>query len=73
LREVAENVCVYFPHDDAESMAQSIVGLIDDVEYRRQLKYRGVQRAAMFTWGKAAQLILEVLEAAAGVAGSGRQ
>ena len=69
LREVADEVCVYFPHDDAENMAQSILGLIDDVEYRRQLKYRGVQRAALFTWGQAAQLIMAVLERVAGEAG----
>jgi glycosyltransferase involved in cell wall biosynthesis len=70
LREVAEDVCVYFPHDDAETMAQTVLGLIDDVEYRRQLKYRGVQRATQFTWAKASQLILEVLQRVGGRAES---
>ena len=62
LREVADNAAVYFAHDDPPSMGQAIAGLIDDVEYRRQLKYRGVARAALFTWPKAAELILQLLE-----------
>ena len=65
LREVADTSAVYFTHDDSENMAQTIVGLIDDVEYRRQLKYRGVQRAAQFTWAKAAGQVLDVIERAA--------
>lgn len=65
LREVADDAAVYFPHDDPGSMGQAILGLIDDVEYRRQLKYKGVARAANFTWASAAELILETLLRAA--------
>ena len=36
LREVAEDAAVYFAHDDAEFMGQSISGLLEDAEYRRQ-------------------------------------
>jgi glycosyltransferase involved in cell wall biosynthesis len=61
LREVADNAAVYFPHDDPETMGQTMLGLIEDVEYRRQLKYRGLARAGLFTWGTAAELILSVL------------
>jgi glycosyltransferase involved in cell wall biosynthesis len=64
LREVAADAAVYFPHDDAEAMGQAIVGLLEDAEYRRQLKYRGMQRAKLFTWETAAQLTLESLETA---------
>jgi glycosyltransferase involved in cell wall biosynthesis len=64
LREVAEDAAVYFPHDDAEAMGQAIAGLLEDAEYRRQLKYRGVYRAHLFTWQTAAQLTLATLEAA---------
>jgi glycosyltransferase involved in cell wall biosynthesis len=64
LREVAADAAVYFPHDDAGAMGQAIAGLLEDAEYRRQLKYRGMQRAALFTWGAAAQLTLESLQAA---------
>ena len=64
LREVAADAAVYFPHDDAESMGQAIAGLLEDAEYRRQLKYRGIQRAKLFTWETAAQLTLASLAAA---------
>lgn len=62
LREVADESVVYFPHDDAEVMGQSIAGLIDDVEYRRQLRYRGLTRGQRFTWERASQMILAILE-----------
>jgi glycosyltransferase involved in cell wall biosynthesis len=64
LREVAGDAAVYFPHDDAQAMGQAIIGLLEDVEYRRQLKYRGMQRAGLFTWETAAQLTLESLDKA---------
>ncbi|MCL2645516.1 MAG: glycosyltransferase family 4 protein [Phycisphaerales bacterium] len=65
LREVAGEAAVYFPHDDAEAMGQAIEGLLEDAEYRRQLKYRGLHRASLFTWTTAAQLTLESLTRAA--------
>jgi glycosyltransferase involved in cell wall biosynthesis len=64
LREVAADAAVYFPHDDAEVMGQTIAGLLEDAEYRRQLKYRGLHRASLFTWATAADLTLESLAAA---------
>jgi glycosyltransferase involved in cell wall biosynthesis len=63
LREVAEDAAVYFPHDDADAMSEAILGLLEDAEYRRQLKYRGIHRAALFTWAAAAKLTLDTLEA----------
>jgi glycosyltransferase involved in cell wall biosynthesis len=62
LREVADETVIYFPHDDAEMMGQSLAGLIDDVEYRRQLRYRGLARAKLFTWERSAELIMGILE-----------
>jgi len=62
LREVADDSAVYFPHDDPETMGQSIAGLVEDAEYRRQLRYRGLARAARFTWERSAEMILAVLE-----------
>jgi glycosyltransferase involved in cell wall biosynthesis len=64
LREVAADAAVYFPHDDAQAMGQVIIGLLEDAEYRRQLKYRGIYRAGLFTWDTAAQLTLTSLAAA---------
>jgi len=62
LREVADDAALYFPHDDAATMGESLLGLLEDVEYRRQLKYRGLGRAMLFTWETAARQILKVLE-----------
>jgi glycosyltransferase involved in cell wall biosynthesis len=64
LREVAAECAVYFPHDDAQAMGQAIAGLLGDAEYRRQLKYRGIERAKLFTWATGAQLTLASLAAA---------
>jgi glycosyltransferase involved in cell wall biosynthesis len=64
LREVAAECAVYFPHDDSVAMGQAITGLLGDAEYRRQLKYRGIQRAKLFTWETGAQLTLASLAAA---------
>ena len=64
LREVAEDAAVYFPHDDAETMGQAIAGLLEDAEYRRQLKYRGIYRASLFTWDTAGELTLASLATA---------
>lgn len=69
LREVADDAAVYFPHDDAAAMGEAIAGLLDDAEYRRQLKYRGIHRASLFTWDTAAQLTLASLALACGEAG----
>lgn len=62
LREVAQEAAVYFPHDDPQAMGESLVGLLEDVEYRRQLKYWGLQRASNYTWPAAARAILSLLE-----------
>jgi glycosyltransferase involved in cell wall biosynthesis len=64
LREVAEDAAVYFPHDDPPAMGEAIAGLLEDAEYRRQLKYRGIYRASLFTWKAAAQLTLDSLTTA---------
>ena len=62
LREVAADAAVYFAHDDPDAMAQAIIGLLEDAEYRRQLKYRGLRRAQLFTWKTAADLTLQTLQ-----------
>jgi len=66
LREVAADSAVYFAHDDPEAMGHAIAGLLEDAEYRRQLKYRGIRRSTLFTWETAAQLTLTSLSAAVG-------
>ncbi|HTV47258.1 MAG TPA: glycosyltransferase family 1 protein [Phycisphaerae bacterium] len=65
LREVADEAVVYFTHDDPESIAGTLLELIEDPEYRRQLRLAGLQRADHFKWSTAAQHLLEVLETVA--------
>jgi len=62
LREVADQAVAYFTHDDPESIAGSLLELIEDPEYRRQLRLLGLDRAEHFKWSTAAQKLLEVLE-----------
>lgn len=61
LREVAADAAVYFVHDDTTSIGQTLLGVIEDGEYRRQLRYRGIQRAKQFTWSATAAQLLDVL------------
>lgn len=65
LKEVAADAAVYFAHDDSDAICDALLALVEDVEYRRQLKYRGIARAQLFTWPMAGKLILSVLEGAA--------
>lgn len=65
LKEVASDAAVYFAHDDSDAICETLLALVQDVEYRRQLKYRGLARAQLFTWPMAGKLILNVLEGAA--------
>lgn len=65
LKEVAGDAAVYFAHDDSDAICEALLALAQDVEYRRQLKYRGLARAQLFTWPMAGKLILNVLEGAA--------
>jgi glycosyltransferase involved in cell wall biosynthesis len=62
LREVADQAVLYFAHDDPESIAGALLELIEDPEYRRQLRLLGLQRTEHFKWSTAAQKLLEVLE-----------
>ncbi len=65
LKEVAGDAAVYFAHDNPDAIHQALMMLVHDIEYRRQLKYRGISRAQLFTWPMAGKLILNVLERAA--------
>lgn len=62
LRELAGDAVLYFSHDEVESMTQAISSLADDPEFRRQLRQRGVQRSAEFTWEHSARQLLTILE-----------
>lgn len=61
LREVAGKAVMFFAHDDPDSIYHTLISLLADSEYRRQLGQRGILQAAGFTWSAAADQLLEIL------------
>ncbi len=62
LRELAGDAVLYFSHDEEDSMAEAISSLVDDPEFRRQLRQRGLQRSSEFTWEHSGRQLLTILE-----------
>jgi len=58
LPEVAGDAAVLFDPLDAEAMARAIGTVLNDAGLRADLKRRGVERAALFSWEQAAQATL---------------
>ncbi|MGC8625246.1 MAG: glycosyltransferase family 4 protein, partial [Phycisphaerae bacterium] len=65
LRELAGDAVLYFAHDEVKSMTEAISSLVDDPEFRRQLRQRGIQRSAEFTWEHSAAQLLAILQTTA--------
>jgi glycosyltransferase involved in cell wall biosynthesis len=66
LPEVAGDAALLFDPEDVGAMAAAIERLLADPAERERLAARAVERAATFTWGRAADAHLEAYEAAAG-------
>ncbi len=62
LRELAGDAALYFSHDETPSMADAMNSLVDDPEFRRQLRQKGLQRSTQFTWEHSARALLTILE-----------
>ncbi len=62
LEALAGNSVVYFAHDDAAMISASILALAQDPEYRRQLRTRALARAALYSWARSAQTLMEIFE-----------
>jgi glycosyltransferase involved in cell wall biosynthesis len=60
MPEVADAAAVLFDPTSIEEMARAIRDVLLDPELRGRLKRLGVQRAAMFTWERAARRTLDV-------------
>ncbi|WP_457330915.1 glycosyltransferase family 4 protein [Rhizobacter sp. P5_C2] len=73
IPEVCGDAAVYFDPTSITDMAGAIARVVDDAGLRADLRRRGAQRFAIFTWDAAAQLLLQHLEHAglAGLAGRG--
>ncbi|MCX7591951.1 MAG: glycosyltransferase family 4 protein [Kiritimatiellae bacterium] len=62
LREVAGDAALFVNPDDVEGLARAIQRVIIDPELARCLSEKGVQRAMLFSWEKAAREMLKVYE-----------
>jgi len=60
LPEVAEGASVMVDPDDVEEMAGALEQAVSDQALRQQLIEKGLQRAAEYTWARAARSLLEV-------------
>ncbi|MEO8024943.1 MAG: glycosyltransferase family 1 protein [Bryobacteraceae bacterium] len=64
LKEVAADCAVYFPPEDDELMLDALERIVFDEPERARLAREGPDRAASFTWDRAARETLAVLERA---------
>jgi len=60
LVEIAGAAASFFDPTDAIDLAKTILALLEDENARNQLSLAGQNRAAEFTWQKAAQATLDV-------------
>jgi glycosyltransferase involved in cell wall biosynthesis len=60
LPEVAEGAAVLVDPDDVEELAGALEQTLTDPEMRAQLQAKGQQRAAEYTWERAAERLLDV-------------
>ena len=69
LPEVAGEGALFVEAEDAKGIAQAIRHITSEDELRRALVEKGFENARRFTWQRAAEQVLDVLEAAGGHAG----
>ncbi len=55
LREVAGDAALYAPPDRPDLWAERIGDLLADAGLRQELRLRGIERARLFDWGRAAE------------------
>jgi len=63
LPEVAGDTAILVPPHDTEQLAKALCRLLDDDELRGELEQRGLRQVTRFSWAKAAQQTLQILEA----------
>jgi len=66
LREVAGDAALYAPPDRPDLWADRAGELLADAGLRADLRRRGLERAALFDWGRAADETVQAFRAAAG-------
>jgi glycosyltransferase involved in cell wall biosynthesis len=54
IPEVCQDAALFFPPDSPDEMAEKIISILEDSQAREKLVVKGKQRAAAFSWKKAA-------------------
>jgi glycosyltransferase involved in cell wall biosynthesis len=67
LPEVVGDAGIMVDPYDASALATALIQVLRDAELRAELRVRGLQRAAQFTWSVTAERTLRAYEAAAGL------
>jgi glycosyltransferase involved in cell wall biosynthesis len=70
LPEAAGDAAVLFDPFDESAIANALMRVIEDPNYRAELRVKGLQRAAGFSWRTTAKMTLEAYERAARAAQS---
>ena len=60
LPEVGADAAAYFDPGDPQELAQRLIEIVDDEQYRKELTTRGLARAHLFTWEKSAEQTAQV-------------
>jgi glycosyltransferase involved in cell wall biosynthesis len=64
LPEVAGDAALFFDPESPASIAEAVAAILPDPELAARLSARGMERAALFTWERAAEETLATFEQA---------
>ena len=62
LPEVCGEAAVYCDPGDPADIARALDEVLENAEFRSELRRRGEMRAARFTWSRSAQALLDLLD-----------
>ncbi len=62
LREVAQDAAITVNPKSEKEICQAMQLILEDRAYRKELRRRGLKRAAGYTWAKSAAMLLEVYQ-----------
>ncbi|MFZ4648149.1 MAG: glycosyltransferase family 4 protein [Patescibacteria group bacterium] len=62
LREIAEDSAIFFKANNKEALVEAMYQSVVNDKLRRELKIKGIKRAADFSWEKCARETLKVIE-----------
>ncbi len=60
MPEVAGGAAVLVPPDHPKALAEALLAVVDGADKKRELREKGLRRAASFSWKKAAEETIEV-------------